>query len=196
MRLSSGFWGGIGLWFLVYHSVSTIVRRPLASQVLAPAGGRTESRDRALRIPVSHGRPRVCISFLLVHQAWYRIGFLQQIRGHPQQKWSAQILTFNGAAILSALIMLSLCCSFASAFFTSRIPSSLSVDRLNSKVYTICNASLIATLSESSRLPLKRFMKKDTGSPSENTVSPDFFWQVLSPLLPVPSPPDLSCCRF
>jgi len=28
------------------------------------------------------------------------------------------------------------------------------------------------------------------------TVSPDLFWLVLSPLLPVPSPPDLPCCRF
>jgi len=28
------------------------------------------------------------------------------------------------------------------------------------------------------------------------TESPDFFWLVLSPLYPVPSPPDLPCCRF
>jgi len=37
--------------------------------------------------------------------------------------------------------MMFLCYSFASASFTSRNPSSLSVDRLNSKVYTICRLS-------------------------------------------------------
>ena len=34
----------------------------------APAGGRTDSTDRALCIPVSRDRPRVCLSFLLIHQ--------------------------------------------------------------------------------------------------------------------------------
>ena len=43
---------------------------------------------------------------------------------------------------LSALMML-LYCSFASASFTSRNRSSLSVDCLNSKIYTICRASSI-----------------------------------------------------
>jgi hypothetical protein len=42
---------------------------------------------------------------------------------------------------LSAQTMI-LCCSFASASFTSRNPSSLSVDRLNSKIYTICKAEI------------------------------------------------------
>ena len=41
----------------------------------------------------------------------------------------------SGAAALSAQMMLS-CCSFASASFTSRNPSSLYVNRLNSKIYT------------------------------------------------------------
>jgi len=66
-----------------------------------------------------------------------------------------------GAAALSAPMML-LCCSFASASFTSRNPSSLSVDSLNSKICTICRASLIAT--PSGRLSQKRFSKKDPGS--------------------------------
>ena len=66
-----------------------------------------------------------------------------------------------GAAALSAPMML-LCCSFASAFSTSRNPSFLSVDRLNFKIYTICRSSLIAIPSGS--LPQKRFTKKDTGS--------------------------------
>ena len=67
------------------------------------------------------------------------------------------------AAALSAPMMLLCCqCSFASAGFTSRNPSSLSVDRLNSKICTICTASLIAT--PSGRLPQKRFTKKAAGS--------------------------------
>jgi len=55
-----------------------------------------------------------------------------------------------------------LCCSLASAPFISRNPSSLSVDRLNSKIYPIFRASLIAT--PSSRLPQKQFTTKDPGS--------------------------------
>jgi len=43
--------------------------------------------------------------------------------------------------------------SFASASFTSRNPSSLSVDRLNSEIYPVCRASLIST--PSGRLPQK-----------------------------------------
>ena len=65
------------------------------------------------------------------------------------------------ATALSALIML-LCCSLASATFSSKNLSSLSVDRLNSKRYTIFRASLIAT--PSGGLPQKRFTKKDPGS--------------------------------
>jgi len=56
------------------------------------------------------------------------------------------------AAALSALMTL-LCYSFASTSFTLRNSSSLSVDRLNSKIYTICISSLIA--NPSSRLPQK-----------------------------------------
>jgi len=67
----------------------------------------------------------------------------------------------SAAAALSAPMML-LCCSFASASFTSKNPLSLSVDRLNSKTHTIFRASLIAT--PSGRLPQKRFTKKDPGS--------------------------------
>jgi len=83
---------GLCLWSLVYHPDVTIVRWAqlwrsvsvffsihllthahcaqcslsislwLASQVLAPSGGRTESPDHSLRIPVSHDRQRVCLS--------------------------------------------------------------------------------------------------------------------------------------
>ena len=49
--------------------------------------------------------------------------------------------------------------TFASASFTSRNLSSLSIDRLNSRIYMICRASLIETSSD--RLPQKRFTKKD-----------------------------------
>jgi len=65
------------------------------------------------------------------------------------------------AAALSAPMML-LCSSFASATFTYRNPSSLCVESLNSKMYTICRALLIAT--SSGRLPQKHFTKKDAGS--------------------------------
>ena len=58
--------------------------------------------------------------------------------------------------------MMLLCCSFASASFTSRSPSSLSVDHLNYHIYAICSASLIAT--PSGRQPNKRFTKKHAGS--------------------------------
>ena len=68
----------------------------LASYLLAPAGGRTQSPDWALRIPVSHARRRACLFSLLVHQAfwaWCRSRFQQPIRGYPPQSWSAQIPT-------------------------------------------------------------------------------------------------------
>jgi len=58
--------------------------------------------------------------------------------------------------------MMLLCCWFASASFTSRNPSSLSVDCLDSNIYMICRTSLIAT--PSGRLSQKRFTKKDSGS--------------------------------
>ena len=58
--------------------------------------------------------------------------------------------------------MMLLCCSFASASSTSRNPSSLSVDRSNSKIHTICRASLIAT--PSGRMPQKWFTKKNAES--------------------------------
>jgi len=44
----------------------------------------------------------------------------------------------SGAAVLSAPMML-LCCSFASASFTSRNPSSLSLDRLHSNINIHCD---------------------------------------------------------
>ena len=53
----------------------------LASQMRVPAGGRTQSPDCALRIPVSHNQRRVCSSFLLVHQdfwAWCALCWIHQ----------------------------------------------------------------------------------------------------------------------
>jgi len=88
--------------------------------------------------------------------------------------------------------MVLLCCSFASASFTSRNPSSLSVDHLNSKIYTIFRASLIATHPVACPRNDLRRKTLDRGCP----VSLDFFWQVLPPQYPVPSPPALPCCRF
>jgi len=64
--------------------------------------------------------------------------------------------------------MMLLCCSFASASFTSRNPSSLSVDRLNSKIYTICRSSLIATPS---------------GSPAPETIYEERSWIEVVPSL-------------
>jgi len=85
----------------IFTSPYTCTLRPLspwiplclASQVTsAPAGGRTESPDRALHIPVSYDLRRVCLFSLVVHQAWCRSHCLQQIHNCPQQSWSAQIL--------------------------------------------------------------------------------------------------------
>jgi len=97
-----------------------------------------------------------------------------------------------GAAALSALMIL-FCCSFTSASFASRNPSSLSVDCLNSKnIYGlhIC----IWLRPHLVPCPRNDVRKKllDRGC----TVSPDFFGLVLSPLFPVPSLPTLPCCRF
>ena len=43
------------------------------SRLLAPTGGRTQSANCVLRIPVSHNQQRVCqyLSFLLVHYAFW-----------------------------------------------------------------------------------------------------------------------------
>ena len=91
-----------------------------ASQILAPAGGRTEWPNRALRIPVSYGRQRLRLSFLLVHRtfwAWCRINSLSRTNlQSPITKLVCSNSHF-GSAALSAPIML-LCCSFASASFT------------------------------------------------------------------------------
>ena len=137
----------------------------LVLQILAPAEGRTESPDRLLRIPVSHDWRRVYLSFFLVHQtfwAWWRSRFQQPIRGLMGLLTTKLICSKSHfrVAALSAPMML-LCRSFASASFASRNPLSLFVDCLNSKIYTICRASLIAT--PSGCLPQKRFTKKDTG---------------------------------
>jgi len=70
--------------------------------------------------------------------------------------------------------MILLCCSFASASFTSRNQSPLSVDRLNSKIHTICRASLNAP--PSGRLPQKQFVEKDVGSRLYRLFSLFFHW--------------------
>jgi len=75
-----------------------------------------------------------------------------------------------------------LCCSFASASFTSRNPSFLSADRSNSKRYTILRALFIAT-------PSGRLSQKWS-------LQGKLFELVLSPLFFVPCSLDLPCCRF
>jgi len=61
--------------------------------------------------------------------------------------------------MLSISVLLICFCFF---HLCSRNPSSLSVDYLNSKIYTICISSLIVT--PSGCLPQKRFWKKDSSS--------------------------------
>ena len=81
--------------------------------------------------------------------------------------WSISL----GAALSTPMILL--CCSFASAFFTYRNPSSLFVDSLNSKMYSICTSSLIATPSVA--CPRNKYRRKtlDRGC----TVPLDLFCQ-------------------
>ena len=131
----------------------------LASYLLAPAGGRTQSPDCALCIPVSHDRRKACLFFLsctsVVYIKLFELGVeaSESLSTTDPRLSTTKLICSNfhfGAAALSALMML-LCCSFTSASFTSRNPSSLSIDRLNSKIYTICKASLIAI--PSGRLP-------------------------------------------
>jgi len=66
-------------------------------------------------------------------------------------------ITLFGAAALTLLSML-WCCLFASALFNSRNPSSLSVDRLNSKICSICR--LIATVTPSGACPRQDLRRK------------------------------------
>jgi len=64
----------------------------LASYLLAPAGGRTQSHNCALRIPVLHDRRRACIFFVLVHQAfwaWCRSRFQVFETPYSQKEWFA-----------------------------------------------------------------------------------------------------------
>ena len=85
-----------------------------------------------------------------------------------------------------------LCFSFASASFSSRKSSSLSVDSSDSKVYTISRVCLIA--APYGRLPQKRCIKLDLRLRLYRQSS--FFLIVLFPLFLVLSMPDLPCCRF
>jgi len=62
----------------------------LASYLLAPARGKTQSPNDALRMPVSHDRRRACLFFLLVHKAfwaWCRSRSQPPIRGYPPQSY-------------------------------------------------------------------------------------------------------------
>jgi len=89
---------------------------------------------------------------------WPSSSRCKDLRGQPKKIcWNSHVW----AAALSAPMMI-LCCSFASASFTSGNPWCLSVDRAFSKIYTICGALLIAT--PFSRLPQKWVTKKDTKS--------------------------------
>jgi len=220
MCLSSGLWGGgLGLWFSVYHPESIIVQRApaltlyervfhstlhthahcaryspsislwLALHLRTPAGGRTQSPDCALRIPVPHDRRRGCLFFLLVHQAFW--AWCRSCKTNPRlptTKLICLIFHFGAAALIAPMMLL--CCSFASASFTSRNPSSLSVVCLNvfwsADPHRLRPHPVTCPRNDLRRTTLDRCC----------TVPLDFFWLVLSPLYPVPSLPDLPCCRF
>ena len=71
-------WRFTSVWFSLHlltraHCARCSLSIPLwlASYLLAPAGGRTQSPDCSLRIPVSHDRRRACLFFLLVWQAFW-----------------------------------------------------------------------------------------------------------------------------
>jgi len=90
----SVFWtlGSLGLWFPVFTRALCAQCSPsiplwLILQVLAPAGGRTESPDRALCTPVSHDWRRVCLSFLLVHQTNQKVSSIASCHTDAS-KWS------------------------------------------------------------------------------------------------------------
>jgi len=68
--------------------------------------------------------------------------------------------------------MILLCCSFAPSFFTFRKPLSVSVNSWNSKTYTISRALLVAPVAVTDTI------------------------HMLNHFYLVPSPPDLSRCRF
>ena len=147
--------------------------------------------DCALCIPVSHDRRRACLFLLLVYQAfwaWCRSRSQSLIRGYPPQSQSAQIPTPEQHLWAHRWYF---CTSSAS--FTFKNPSSLSVDRVNSDIY-IRSSELHWLRPHLVACPRNNWRRKtlDRGC----TVSLDFFWQVLSPLYPVSSPPALPCCRF
>jgi len=134
----------------------------LVSQVLAPAGGRTESLShtivRFIYLCRMIGERSVFPSFFyskLFELGSSRSRFLQRIREVDFYNGSTHV----GAAALSAPMML-LWCSYVSASSPPVNPSFMSVDRLNSKIHIICRASLNVT--PFSLLPLNRSFENET----------------------------------
>jgi len=136
----------------------------LASQVLAPAGGRTLSPDCALGIPVSHDRQKFFfLSFSYIKPFELGVEVASNNRSTVTNH-EVYLLTFELRSRCSERINDAFVLLICFAPSSSRNPLSLSADRLNSQIYTICRALLIVT--PSGRLPQKRrrFTKKDTGS--------------------------------
>jgi len=88
--------------------------------------------------------------------------------------------------------MMLLCCSVASACFTSRNPSSLSVDCFILKYVRSAEPHWLRLHLVA--CPRNDFRRKTLGQGC--TMPLEFFWLVLSPVYPVPSLPALPCCIF
>jgi len=96
-----------------------------------------------------------CLSFLYIKLFELGVQVTESLSTTDPRLPTTKLICPNSyfrAAALSAPMTL-FCCSFASASFTLRNPSSLSVDHLNSKIYTICRTSWIATPFRRLRLP-------------------------------------------
>ena len=106
------------------------------------------------------GEDVVFLSFLYINQ--FELGVEVLFKTDPWLPTTQVICSKShfGPAAQNALMM-SLCCSFASASFISKEPFSQSVDCLKSKIFTICcgRSSLIAT--PSGRLPQELSTEKD-----------------------------------
>jgi len=183
--------GGLGLWFPVYHPESTIVRRApaltLYKRVFFSLFLHTCIFDALPRslcgwhctslhlLEEKHNHPIVRFAYLchmigeeLVFISFFYIKLFElgvevafnnrsTVTHHKVDLFTFPLWSSSFERTDDAFVLL-ICFSV----FTSRNPSSLSVDNLNSKIFTICISSLIATLS--SCLPQKRFTKKYPGS--------------------------------
>ena len=103
---------GGGSWILI-PGLSSCPSIPLwlASYLLAPAGGRTQSLDCALRIPVSNDRRRACL-FSFLYIKLFELGVEVSFNHRSRLPTTKSICSnsHSGAAALSAPMM-RLCCS-------------------------------------------------------------------------------------